>query len=108
MVNNLQEESLIVLHTVNDYMIANSLSPTTIQILKKMLTAVGLSRKRYAQALEEKKKIEREQEKSHKRKQVFEQISEIAEKKKSISSSIEKDLKRSDELSFRSKSEKDF
>ena len=89
-------------------MIANSLSPTTIQILKKMLTAVDLSKKRYAQALEEKKKIEREQEKSHKRKQVFEQISEIAEKKKSISSSIEKDLKRSDELSFRAESEKDF
>ena len=108
MVDNLQEESLIVLHTVNDYMIANRLSPTTIQILKKMLTTVDLSKKRYAQALEEKKKIEREQEKSHKRKQVFEQISEIAEKKKSISSSIEKDLKRSDELSFRSKSEKDF
>ena len=108
MVDNLQEESLIVLHTVNDYMIANRLSPTTIQILKKMLTTVDLSKKRYAQALEEKKKIEREQEKSHKRKQVFEQISEIAEKKKSISSSIEKDLKRSDELSFRAESEKEF
>ena len=39
---------------------------------------------------------------------MFEQISEIAEKKKSISSSIEKDLKRSDELSFRAESEKDF
>ena len=73
-----------------------------------MLTSVGLSRQRYAQALEEKKKIEREQEKSRKRKQVFEQISEIAEKKKSISSSIEKDLKRSDELSFRAESKKDF
>ena len=67
-------------------MIGNSLSPTTIQILKKMLNSVGLSRQRYAQALEEKKKIEREQEKSRQRKQVFEQISEIAEKKKSISS----------------------
>ena len=108
LVDNLQEESLIALRTVNDYMIANSLSPTTIQISKKMLTSVGLSRQRYAQALEEKKKIEREQEKSRKRKQVFEQISEIAEKKKSISSSIEKDLKRSDELSFRAESEKDF
>ena len=73
-----------------------------------MLTSVHLSRQRYAQALEEKKKIEREQGKSRKRKQVFEQISEIAEKKKSISSSIEKDLKRSDELSFRAESEKDF
>ena len=108
LVDNLQEESLIALHTVNDYMIANSLSPTTIQILKKMLASTGLSRQRYAQALEEKKKIEREQEKSRKREQVFEQISEIAEKKKSISSSIEKDLKRSDELSFRAESEKEF
>ena len=89
-------------------MIANSLSPTTIQISKKMLTSVGLSRQRYAQALEEKKKIEREQEKSCKRKLVFEQISKIAEKKKSISSSIKKDLKRSDELSFQAESEKDF
>ena len=34
-VDNLQEESLIALRTVNDYMIANSLSPTTIQISKK-------------------------------------------------------------------------
>ena len=81
-------------------MIANSLSPTTIQISKKILTSVGLSRQRYAQALEEKKKIEREQEKSRKRKQVFDEISEIPEKKKSISNSIEKYLKRSDELSF--------
>ena len=55
LVDNLQEESLIALHTVNDYMIANSLSPTTMQNLKKMLTSVGLSRQRYAQALEEKK-----------------------------------------------------
>ena len=39
---------------------------------------------------------------------MFEQISNIAEKKKSISSSIEKDLKRSDELSFRAESEKHF
>ena len=39
---------------------------------------------------------------------MFEQISEIAEKKESISSSIEKDLKRSDEISFRGESEKDF
>ena len=45
---------------------------------------------------------------SCKRKQPFELISKIAEKKKSISSSIEKDLKRSDELSFRAESEKDF
>ena len=72
LVDNLQEESLIALHTVNDYMIANSLSPTTIQILKKILASTGLSRQRYAQALEEKKKIEREQEKSRKREQVFE------------------------------------
>ena len=105
MVDNLQEKSLIALRTVNDYMIANSLSPTTIQISKKMLTSVGLSRQRYAQALEEKEEIEREHEKSRKRKQVFGQISEIADKKKSISSSIEKDLKRSDELSFRTESE---
>ena len=108
MADNLQEESIIALRTVHDYMIANSLSPTPIQISKKMLSSVGLSRQRYAQALQEKKKIEREQEKSCKRKEVFEQISEIAEKKKSISSSIEKDLKRSDELSFRAESEKDF
>ena len=72
LVDNLQEESLIALHTINDYMIANSLSPTTIQILKKILSSTGLSRQRYAQALEEKKKIEREQEKSRKREQVFE------------------------------------
>ena len=39
---------------------------------------------------------------------MFEQISEIAEKKESVSSSIEKDLKRSDELSFRAESAKDF
>ena len=39
---------------------------------------------------------------------MFEQISNIAEKKKSISSFIEKDLKRSDELSFRAESEKHF
>ena len=39
---------------------------------------------------------------------MFEQISEIAEKKESVSSSIEKDLKRSDKLSFRAESEKDF
>ena len=39
---------------------------------------------------------------------MFEQISEIAEKKKSISSSIEKDLKKSDDLSFQAESEKDF
>ena len=84
--DNLQEESLIALRTVNDSMIANGLSPTTIQILKKMLTPVGLSRQRYAQASEEKKKIKREQEKRHQRKQVFEQISKIAEKNKSISS----------------------
>ena len=108
LVDNLQEESLIALRTENDYMIANSLSPTTIPISKKMLTSVGLSRQGYAQALKEKKKIEREQKKSRKRKQVFEQISEIAEKKKSISSSIKTDLKRSDELSFRAESEKDF
>ena len=44
LVDNLQEKSLIALRTVNDYMIANSLSPTTIQISKKMLTSVGLSR----------------------------------------------------------------
>ena len=37
-------------------MIANSLSPTMIQILKKILIFVGLSRQSYAQALEEKKK----------------------------------------------------
>ena len=37
---------------------------------------------------------------------MFEQVSEIAEKK--INSSIENDLKRSDELSFRAESEKDF
>ena len=60
LVDNLQEESLMALRTVNDFMIANSLSPTTIQISKKMLTSVGLSRQRYAQALEEKKKIKRE------------------------------------------------
>ena len=59
LVDNLQEESLIALHTVNDYIIANSLSPTMIQISKKMQTSVGLSRQRYVQALEEKKKIER-------------------------------------------------
>ena len=62
LVENLQEVSLIALHTVNNYMIANSLSSTTIQISKKMLTSVGLSRQRYAHGLEEKKKIEREQE----------------------------------------------
>ena len=39
---------------------------------------------------------------------MFEQISEIPEKKKSISSTIKKDLKRPDELSFRTESEKDF
>ena len=39
---------------------------------------------------------------------MFEQISNIAEKKKSISSFIEKDLKRSDELSFRAESENHF
>ena len=37
---------------------------------------------------------------------MFEQVSEIAEKK--ISSSIENDLKRSDKFSFRTESEKDF
>ena len=100
LVDNLQEESLIALGTVNDYMIASRLPPTVIQILKKMLTSVGLSRQRYAQASEGKKEIEREQEKSCKQKWVFEQISKIAEKKKSVSSYIEKDLKRSDELSF--------
>ena len=60
LVVNLQEESLIALRIVNYYTIANSLSPTTIQISKKMLTSVGLSRQRYAQALEEKEKIVRE------------------------------------------------
>ena len=39
---------------------------------------------------------------------MFEQISNIAGEKKSISSSIEKDLERSDELSFWAESEKDF
>ena len=63
MVDNLQEESLIALRTVNGYMIANSLSPTTIKISKKMLTSVGLSRHKYALVLEEKKEIEREQKK---------------------------------------------
>ena len=79
-------------------MIANSLSPTMIQISKKTLTSVRLSKPRYAQALEEKKKIERDQEKSCKQKQVFQQI---FEKEKSISNLTEKDLKRSE-------SEKDF
>ena len=60
LVDNLQEESLIAMHTVNDYMIANSLSSTMIQILKKMPTSTGLSRQRYTQALEEKKEIERD------------------------------------------------
>ena len=54
-VDNLLEESLIAMLTVNDYMIANSSSSTMIQISKKMLTSAGLSRQRYAQALEEKK-----------------------------------------------------
>ena len=56
LVDNLQKECLIALRTGNGYMIANSLSPTMIQILKKILIFVGLSRQSYAQALEEKKK----------------------------------------------------
>ena len=82
LVDNLQEESLIALGTVNDYMIASRLPPTAIQILKKMLTSVGLSRQRYAQASEGKKEIEREQEKSCKQKWVFEQISKLLRKRK--------------------------
>ena len=45
-------------HTVNNYTLADNFSPTTIQIPKKMIIFIGLSRQQHTHDIEERKKTE--------------------------------------------------
>ena len=51
-VQNVQEESLIALRTVNDRRLANSLTPININITKEMMANIKFSRQSYMVALE--------------------------------------------------------
>ena len=108
LIENLQEESLMALRTVNDHMLSNNLTPVDIQITKGMMDNVKSSRNLYMAALEDRKKAKLDDAKSRKRKQLSEQIDEIAKKKKVLMSSIDKDIERSDVLSLQAEAEKDF
>ena len=54
--NNLQENSLIALRFINDFMETSGESPATIKISNELIASYKNSRKAYTLALEEKKK----------------------------------------------------
>lgn len=108
LVENLQEESLMALRVINDYMVINKFSPIDIPITKEMTENVKASRKRYMVSLEEQKNAGIQNEKTRKRKQLTVQVEEVAAKKKALLLSIEKDVKRSDKLALQAEAEKDF
>ena len=82
LVENLQEGSLIALCIVNDYMLANNLTPSYIQISKAMLENVKASNRRYKNKLQERRDAQNKDIKFRERKQLLQQIDEIAKKKK--------------------------
>ena len=73
-----------------------------------MLENVKSSNRRYKNKLQERRDAENEDIKSCKRKQLLQQIDEITKKRSLLLTSIEKDIKRSDELSLQAEAEKDF
>ena len=108
LVENLQEESLIALRLINDFMTANDETPTSLNISNNLVSSYKCARTKYQVALDEQQKNKNITEKVLKRKNIDEQLKDINSKRQKIMMCIGRDGKRSDELSLEAEGKQDF
>ena len=100
MVENLQEDSLIALCLINDFMTANDEAPVSLSISNNLVSSYKSARTKYQVALDEQQKNKKITGKVLKRTNIDEQLKDINSKRQKIMC-IGRDGKRSDELSLK-------
>jgi hypothetical protein len=108
LVENLGEDSLIVLRIVHDHMLSKQQNAADIPITREMMKSVKSSRMRYDVALESAKKVKELSTVSLKRKAVSAEIDDIVRRKKLLQASADDLIKEADSYALKAEEKKDL